>query len=233
MPNRILREGILTSPRIAKLKDWAEEVFYRRLHSVVDDFGRYYGDPGLLRAACFPRALRKVSEPDIVKWTRGIAEAGLVRTYEIEGEQYLELLDFRQQVRAKESRFPPPPSTCVSVATQAQSDEQQVPSNAHLDVDVSVVEDVDEIVGSRDESRSPANGSCVAYIPLNDGSEYGVSEDFCKELDRLYPAVDARQTLNEIRAWNLANPTRRKTKTGVLRHINAWFAKLQDKAPAH
>src|SRR5690606_33624040 len=61
MPNRILREGILTSPRIAKL-GWPEEVFYRRLMSVVDDFGRYYADPGLLRAACYPRQLNKVSD---------------------------------------------------------------------------------------------------------------------------------------------------------------------------
>ena len=86
-------------------------------------------------------------------------------------------------------------------------------------------------LASRDESRSAANGSCVAYIPLNDGTEFGITEGFCKELDRLYPAVDALQTLNEIRAWNLANPTRRKTKSGVMRHVNSWFSRLQDKAP--
>ena len=48
MPNRILREGILTSERIERL-DWAEEVFYRRVMSVVDDYGRYYARPALLR----------------------------------------------------------------------------------------------------------------------------------------------------------------------------------------
>ena len=59
MPNRIVREGILTSERV-ELLSWAEEVFYRRLMSVVDDFGRYYARPELLRAACYPLLLTKV-----------------------------------------------------------------------------------------------------------------------------------------------------------------------------
>jgi hypothetical protein len=40
MPVRILREGILTSERVDTLSP-AAEVFYRRLMSVVDDFGRF------------------------------------------------------------------------------------------------------------------------------------------------------------------------------------------------
>jgi hypothetical protein len=131
VPNRILREGILTSPRIAKL-GWAEEVFYRRLHSVVDDFGRYFADVGLLRAACYPRQLNKVSDSDIGKWLTALVEAALVRVYPAQdGERYLELLDFRQQVRAKESKYPNPLSTCAADATQA-------PASAHLGVSVSV-----------------------------------------------------------------------------------------------
>ena len=61
MPNRVIREGILTSERIEML-GWAEEVFYRRLMSVVDDFGRYYARPALLRAACYPLLLTKRME---------------------------------------------------------------------------------------------------------------------------------------------------------------------------
>lgn len=141
MPNRILREGILTSARISKLS-WAEECFYRRLMSVVDDFGRYYADAGLLRAACYPRQLNKVSDSDIEKWLRACADAALVRVYPAEdGERYLELLDFKQQARAKASKFPGMRSGCVADAAQAQAD-------AHLGVSVgvSVSEDVSEDV---------------------------------------------------------------------------------------
>lgn len=131
MPNRILREGILTSPSVAKL-NWAEEVFYRRLHSVVDDFGRYFGDVGMLRAACYPRQLNKVSDSDIGKWLDAVSVAGLVRVYRAsDRENYIELAKFGQQVRAKKSKFPDPSSECVA-------DAQQVQTNAHLDVSVSV-----------------------------------------------------------------------------------------------
>lgn len=106
MPSRILREGILSSERIAVL-GWPEEVFYRRLMSVVDDFGRYYAHPSLLHAALYPLQLNKVSDSDIGKWLTSCVNAALVRVYPAsDGKRYLEVLDFRQQVRAKESKFP-------------------------------------------------------------------------------------------------------------------------------
>lgn len=144
MPNRILREGILTSPRVAKL-GWAEEVFYRRLMSVVDDFGRYYADPGMLRAACYPRMLNKVSDSDVGKWLTVCVTAALVRVYEAQdSERYLELLDFKQQMRAKNSKFPQPRSDCVA-------DAQQLKSNDHLDVVVSESVNVVDIAARFDE----------------------------------------------------------------------------------
>lgn len=151
MPNRILREGILTSARIARL-GWAEEVFYRRLMSVVDDFGRYYAEPGMLRAACYPRQLNKVSDSDVGKWLTALVEAALVRVYPAQdGERYLELLDFRQQVRAKASKFPDMQSVCAADATQAQAEEKQSIANARLDVSVSV----DECVVPRGSAKRP------------------------------------------------------------------------------
>lgn len=151
VPNRILREGILTSPRIAKL-NWGEEVFYRRLHSVVDDFGRYFADIGLLRAACYPRQLNKVSDSDVEKWLQATEKAALVRVYPAQdGERYLQVLDFGQQVRAKKSKFPQMPSTCAASATQT-------PANAHLDVSVSVSvsEDVSVSGDSGAAQKAPA-----------------------------------------------------------------------------
>lgn len=121
MPNRILREGILTSERIEQL-GWAEEVFYRRLMSVVDDFGRYYARPSLLLAACYPLLLQKVSDSDIEKWLTACVNAALVRVYSAQdGKRYLMLLDFNQQVRATKSKYPPPPSDCAADATQMLS----------------------------------------------------------------------------------------------------------------
>lgn len=106
MPNRILREGILTSERVDALGSWAAECFYRRLHSVVDDFGRYYANPSLLRAACYPLKLDKVSNADIEEWIAECERVGLLSVYEIAGKKYLEVVDFRQQPRTKTSKYP-------------------------------------------------------------------------------------------------------------------------------
>lgn len=146
MPNRILREGILSSERIAAL-GWDEEVFYRRLMSVVDDFGRFSANAKLVRAMCYPLHLEKVSDADIGKWLRATEKAGLVSVYPaLDGKRYLELCDFRQQVRAKESKYPSrdaqvqdtraavavhATSTSVAPATQMIS---TCVASAHLDV---------------------------------------------------------------------------------------------------
>jgi hypothetical protein len=66
-------------------------------------------------------------------------------------------------------------------------------------------------------------------IPLNSGSDYPITEQMVKEWEGLYPAVDVMQTLREIRGWNLANREKRKTKTGVLKHVNTWLAREQNK----
>jgi len=145
MPNRILREGILTSESVNSL-NWQEEVFYRRLMSVVDDFGRFYASPKLLRAACYPLHIDKVSDSDIGKWLTACVTAALVRVYPAsDGKRYLELVKFGQQVRAKSSKFPSPDSDLLSTCA---ADAKHTPASAHLDVSVSVsvIEDVIEDV---------------------------------------------------------------------------------------
>lgn len=168
VPNRIIREGILTSKRMEKL-GWAEEVFYRRLLSVVDDFGRYYADHGLLHAACYPRQLSKVSDVDIGDWLLSCVAAGLIKVYQAEdGESYLEVIDFGQQVRAKKSKFPDARSTCVA-------DAKQMPANDHLDVSVFgvVSEGVDvSAAAASAPAPSPKKAERKTQMP----EDFGVSD---------------------------------------------------------
>jgi hypothetical protein len=234
MPSRILREGILSSERVASL-GWPEEVFYRRLHSVVDDFGRYFAKPSLLRAACYPLQVDLVGNLDVAKWLTECVRAGLVRAYTVDGKEYLEVLDFRQQVRAKTSKFPEPPADDKHVRSTRQA-------SAHLVVDVVGVGVGDGIevgvtpfapsASPLDAGAAPVNGhdlSVVERIPIIGGQEWPVLKPFVEELDRLYPAVEPVQTLREIRGWCIGNPTKRKTKRGVRAFIVSWFAREQDK----
>lgn len=107
MPNRIIREGFLTSDKVDRLS-WVEECFYHRLLLAVDDYGRYHADPPLLIGRIMPRKIGNVSNQDIEKWLTACVTAGLVRVYGAEGKRYLEILQFKQRTRAKESKFPAP-----------------------------------------------------------------------------------------------------------------------------
>lgn len=69
----------------------------------------------------------------------------------------------------------------------------------------------------------------IASLLLNDGTEFAVTQDIYDRLARTYPAVDTMQQLREIETWCFANSKNRKTRGGVMRFINSWFAREQDK----
>lgn len=108
MPNRILRDNILTSEAVASL-DWAAEVFYRRLHSIVDDYGRHEAGQQLLRAKCYPLQTDSVRVADIARWMAACQKSGLILVYGANGKQYLEVCKFGQQTRTA-SKCPAPPA---------------------------------------------------------------------------------------------------------------------------
>ena len=132
MPNRIIREAILTSERVASL-DWAAEVFYRRLHSIVDDYGRHEAGHQLLRAKCYPLQTDSVRVADIARWMAACQKSGVILVYGVNGKQYLEVCDFGQQLRSA-SKCPAP--------DDAASNCNQLLANEHLGVSVSVSEGV-------------------------------------------------------------------------------------------
>lgn len=69
----------------------------------------------------------------------------------------------------------------------------------------------------------------VIELPLNDGTEYAVSQEQCQEWAGLYPAVDVIQQLRSMRGWLLSNPRKRKTRSGISRFVNSWLSKEQNR----
>jgi hypothetical protein len=74
-----------------------------------------------------------------------------------------------------------------------------------------------------------ARGKLVCTLPLNQG-DHEVFEADVQEWVPLYPAVDIRQELRNMKGWLLGNPKLRKTKTGIGRFINAWFSRAQNES---
>lgn len=83
-----------------------------------------------------------------------------------------------------------------------------------------------------ESEKSPCDIAPVILLPLNDGTEYPVTEEQCQEWSRLYPAVDVLQELRGMRGWLHANSSKRKTRRGIQRFINGWLAREQDKGAA-
>jgi hypothetical protein len=135
MPTRYLKPGICDSDCIEAIKLPASEVFYYRLLTVVDDFGRMDARPLLLKSKCFPVKV-SATEKLVSQWLADIEQAGLVKVYTVDGKPYLQILKWDNKPRASESKYPNPANAdkCMqSVGIREQS-------HANLPVTVTVTE---------------------------------------------------------------------------------------------
>ena len=64
-----------------------------------------------------------------------------------------------------------------------------------------------------------------------DGDAYPITAEQILEFRQAYPGVNVIGALKQMRAWSIANPKLRKTKRGMLRFVNSWLARAQDRAP--
>ena len=230
MPNRVIRDDLLTSPRYWAITPSARDLYISILLS-ADDTARCAGNNFFLRTRCMAGS---VNCEAIEQMLSELVQIDLVRAYLVDGNRFLFVPRFRQFVRYVRSRYPPPPSEindmtekkqCLSAAQEALGQRSSVQKRS--EVKRSEVKR-NKPVAPSDESLAAAAVNAVEFIPLVDGTEFAITREQCNEFDRLFPAVDIDQTLREIRAWNLANPKLRKTRSGILRHITQWLAKEQN-----
>lgn len=66
-------------------------------------------------------------------------------------------------------------------------------------------------------------------IPLVDKTDFDVTESMVADYKESYPAVDVEQQLRSMRRWCIDNPTRKKTRAGIMRFIGNWLQKEQNR----
>jgi|GEM_PF-879968 len=71
----------------------------------------------------------------------------------------------------------------------------------------------------------------VTSLLLSDKTEYEITKSHINEWALLYPAVDIVQQLRNMKGWILANPAKAKSRQGILRFINGWLVREQNKLP--
>lgn len=220
MPNRIIKESICTSDTLSALNDFQENFFFRLIVS-VDDYGRLDARPAILKAKLYPLRDR-LTQKDIEGALKALADVGCVEVYEVDGKPYLRLptWEVHQRVRNKRSKYPAPEDgSLLTLDSNSRSNAAVIQSNPYPNPDPE----------SEDSAEAASGSTPVITLPLNDGTEYPVTEEQCQEWAGLYPAVDVIQQLREMRGWLLSNPTKRKTRRGILSFVTRWLGREQDK----
>lgn len=81
----------------------------------------------------------------------------------------------------------------------------------------------------KEAKQKKPSSPVVISITLNDKTEYEITEADVAAWKDLYQAVDIMQELRKMKGWADSNPSKRKTRGGIKRFINAWLAREQDK----
>lgn len=231
MPNRIIKESICDSEKLASLSDF-EFRLWVGLITQADDAGRGDARPAYIKGHVFPFRER-VTTKDIDAALHALAAGSCVTLYTVGGRPYYsfpswakhqrirdckpkypgpEDADFRQSA-ADCGDLPQPAADCGGLRPESNPNPIQSESNPKK-------------VGAEPQAASTPP---VIFLPLNDGTEYPVLQEQCHEWAGLYPAVDVIQQLRQMRAWLIANPRKKKTKSGINRFIVAWLSKEQDR----
>lgn len=140
MPIRMLYPGILSSTRVNALSCEAE-LFYRRLMSVVDDYGRFEADPRLLVSSCYPLTFDRISPSFVSKVLLECSQSGedgsesLITLYSVGSKNYLQINNFKQRTRT-DSKFPSPPllsndSKCQQMNAYARASSSSSDTTTH------------------------------------------------------------------------------------------------------
>lgn len=203
MPTRVVRGEILNSRSLARVSLGAELLF-RNLIALVDDFGRYEGDPEIIAAHAYPRR-REITAKQVEGWLDELANAdamgmGPIRIYEANGRPYLLLVNWERHRgktrRGARSRWPDPPPDGAKPPKNASAEIRGNPRGpADLHADPRIPARGVEESGSRgvEEEEHTANG---AEAPIVISPEWG-------------SVVDAMAAYVSSRARCIETPARR------------------------
>lgn len=223
MPNRIIKESICTSEKIASLTDF-EFRLWIGLITQADDAGRGDARPAIIKGRVFPLRDR-VTAKDIDVAVHGLAAKGCVSLYTVGGKPYFWFPTWseHQRIRDVKPKYPGPDEADVDAFPQSAADCRKLRPESNP---IRIQSEYE----SEEDSTEPQAPSVppVICLPLNDGTEYPVSVEQCQEWVVLYPAVDVMQQLREMRAWLDANPQKRKTSRGIKAFVVRWLSKEQD-----
>lgn len=163
---------------------------------------------------------------DFEKILNTFVEYGFIKKYTVDGEAYgcIPSWHKHQTINIREAQSCLPSDDLADAGNAGKISSNSLHVHAHGEEEGKGREEEGE-----DFSTAPQASPCVIDIPLIDKSDFAVTQKLIEEFAELYPAVDIMQQLKNYKGWCLANPTKRKTRRGILKSINTWLADKQDK----
>lgn len=107
MPDRIIRDELLTSERYWNVSDEAKLLYIHLLIS-ADDTARYTGKNFSLRTRCFPSRSMEATRMETL--LSELVDQDLIRLYEVDKERFVFIPRFKQRLRFVNSKYPEPPN---------------------------------------------------------------------------------------------------------------------------
>lgn len=216
---RTIKPEFFTSEDVVALT-FPARLLYIAMWCEADRDGRFAWKPRTLKMRYFP-----ADDLDLEMLAKEILDRKLVVLYG-DGLAYIPTFAVHQHINPRESAsnlLDPHASPRVKHASARVSDVQVGREGREGRIDARVTSQDDET--PEDDPAPPP----VVLIHLNDGSEHEIFANQVEEWSLTYPNVDVLQALRQMRQWAIANPTKRKTRRGVLAFVNTWLAKEQDK----
>jgi len=122
---RMIDKVVILSKKVNKVSEGAENLYYR-IYINTDDYGHYHADPQIIKGQIY--TLRKISIPIIKKRLAELTDAVLIKLYEVNEEQYLEIIDFEKHQKfrkdiARKAEYPFPNPIPKRDVTDTEQDE--------------------------------------------------------------------------------------------------------------
>lgn len=226
MPNRVIKESIWTSPNLNNLS-WQAEWFFYRLLPLPDDHGCAELTALVVKGRVFP--LRpEVTVKKIEEWTQELVHNDILSIWNENGRIYgfFKTWGQHQRVRSLHQRkTPAPPNFVVNCRQLLASDGLNPNPNPNPN---NTCPEAQSTTGQENDTDPP-----FIFFPTNKtNEECPISSKYVAEMKELYPGVNVEQEIYSMKAWLVSNAKKRKTKDGVLKFINSWLSRAQNKGGA-
>jgi len=195
---------------------------YLGLLLIADEHGRLeFPSSKYLNGRIFPNENIKDGLLDI--FSLNCVVAGLIRVYKINGKNYIQIFDYKQQVRSA-SKFPEPP--CLADDNQCLSDALQCLSPAKPSISISLSISSSSSSSSSGVEQTTPDRKTIEFNLIS-GEWENIENDQIEKWEKAYPACDIKMQLLKMAVWLKANP--KKMKSNYPRFIANWLSRSQDK----